>query len=397
MFCSTKDHDAKNMMRELSQPEQSIVADARFFGESVIGPNAETWEKQGRVPAIVFEQAGEMGLCRLLVPSALGGLELSVTAMATVMEILSSHCFASAFSFVVHNNLAANIARNAKPDLQRRTLPALMDGTSAGAFLLTEPKGGSDAAGIETSAVKIESGWLLNGEKAWVSNGTHASTLSVYAQTDPSAGSRGIGCFLVDADSPGVVRGPAYELLGGHALGTCGFTFEDCEVSHDAVLVEPGQGFRAAMQGIDLARVNVAAMCCGMMDNALSVALAAAHERQAFGQAIIDFQGIQWMLADVATNLAAARALAYRAAALVDTGKIATLESAHAKKFATRAALSGIAECMQAMGAPGLSRTHSLARHLAAAKMAQFMDGTTEIQNVVISRGLMKSTTSANK
>ena len=385
------------MMRELSQQEQSIVAAARSFGESIIGPNAETWEKQGRVPSAAFRQAADRGLCRLLVPRALGGLELSLTAMATVMEILSSHCFASAFSFVVHNNLAANIARNAKPDLQQRTLPGLMEGTSAGAFLLTEPQGGSDAAGIETSAVKIEGGWRLNGEKAWVSNGSHASTLSVYAQTDPDAGSRGIGCFLVDAESSGVIRGPAYELLGGHALGTCGFTFEGCEVSDDAVLVEPGKGFRAALQGIDLARVNVAAMCCGMLDNALSVALAAASERQAFGQAIIDFQGVQWMLADVATDLEAARALAYRAAALVDTGKSATLESAHAKKFATRVALSGIAECMQAMGAPGLTRAQPLARHLAAAKMAQFLDGTTEIQNVVISRGLMKSTTNASK
>ena len=185
--------------------------------------------------------------------------------------------------------------------------------------------------------------------------------------------------------------------MGGHALGTSGFTFDNCRVAADAALVGPGQGFVAAMQGIDLARINVAAMCCGMLESALSVALDATRARRAFGQPILDFQGIQWMLADVATELEAARALAYRAAALVDAGESATLASAHTKKFATRVALSGLAECMQTMGAPGLQREHPLARHLAAAKMAQFMDGTTEIQNVVISRELMKTTTSGRK
>ena len=378
-------------MRELSPHEQSVVDVAIKFGESVIGPNARAWEKLGRVPEDVFKDAAGLGLCRLLVPEALGGLALSVSAMAAVMQALASHCFASAFSFVVHNNLAGNIARNANDTLQRRTLPPLMEGRRVGAFLLTEPQGGSDAAAITTRAVKTDGGWIINGEKAWVSNGTHATTLSVYAQTDPEAGSRGIGCFLVDTESPGVVRGAAYELLGGHALGTSGFKFEKCEVADHAVLVAPGNGFRAAMQGIDLARVNVAAMCCGMLESALSVALETVGERRAFGRRIGEFQGIQWMLADVATDLEAAKALAYRAAALVDAGDNATLASAHAKKFATRVALNGITECMQTMGAAGLSLTHPLARHLAAAKMAQYLDGTTEIQNVVISRGLIRN------
>ena len=197
-----------------------------------------------------------------------------------------------------------------------------MEGTSVGAFLLTEPQGGSDAAAIETSALRSEDGWLISGEKAWVSNGATATTLSVYAQTEPEAGARGIGCFLVEATSPGVIRGAPYELLGGHALGTSGFTFEACRVGEQSVLVEPGQGFRAAMQGIELARIIVAAMCCGMLESALSVALDATRDRHAFGRAIGDFQGIQWMLADVATELEAAKALAYRAAAPGRRGRI---------------------------------------------------------------------------
>lgn len=377
-------------MRELSPHEQIVVDAADEFGENVIGPNAEDWNKEGRVPESIFKEAAALGLCRLLVPQSFGGLALSISAMAAVMRSLAAHCFASTFSFVVHNNLAANIARNAPRVLCERVLPAMMQGTRVGAFLLTEPQGGSDAAGITTRAVASPTRWTIDGVKAWVSNGAFADILSVYAQTDPHRGSRGIGCFLVDAQAPGVIREAPYELLGGHALGTSGLRFEACEVPIDRVLVAPGQGFRAAMQGIDLARINVAAMCCGMLESALSVALQVTKQRRAFGQAVIDFQGVQWMLADVATDLEAANALAWHAAGLADAGAYATLASAHAKKFATRVALNGIAQCMQTMGADGLSRDHPLARHLAAAKMAQFMDGTTEIQNVVISRGLMQ-------
>ena len=305
------------------------------------------------------------------------------------MRTLAAHCFSSTFSLVVHNNLAANIARNASAALRARVLPALMEGRFIGAFLLTEPQGGSDAAAIETRAVKTTGGWRLSGEKAWVSNGAVANTLSVYAQTDANAGSRGIGCFLVDADSPGVLRGDPYVLLGGHALATCGFSFDNCFVADEFVLLEPGKGFRAAMQGIGLARINVAAMCCGMLKKSLVVALESVSQRRAFGQNVAEFQGIQWMLADVATDLAAAEELTYDTAPMADEGQNATVQSAHAKKFSTRVALKGIAQCMQTMGAPGLTRQNPLARHLEAAKIAQFLDGTTEIQNVVLTRHLM--------
>ena len=378
-------------MRELSPYEQTVVDTADDFGKTVIAPNAQSWNKQGRVPEAVFKQAAALGLCRLLVPESLGGLSLSVSALAAVMSSLAKHCFASTFSFVVHNNLAANIARNASETLRNDVLPAMMQGSRVGAFLLTDPQGGSDAAGITTQAVASPSGWMIDGVKAWVSNGSFADVLSVYAQTDPQAGSRGIGCFLIDAQTPGVIREAPYQLMGGHALGTSGFTFQGCEVGLERVLVAPGRGFRAAMQGIDLARINVAAMCCGMLESALATAMEMTSKRRAFGQAVINFQGLQWMLADVATDLEAAKALTWRAAELADLGEGATIVSAHAKKFATRVALNGIAQCMQAMGADGLRTDHPLARHLAAAKMSQFMDGTSEIQNVVISRELMKS------
>ena len=369
--------------------EQDIITAATRFADEVIAPQAEQWNENHRIPDSVYRQAGALGLCRLIVPKSRGGLGLSVTAMASVMQVLASRCFATAFSLVVHNNLAGRIARSEPNGVLNAVLEELKTGATIGAFLLTEPDVGSDATAITTRARKCSGGWRVTGAKAWASNGGIANALSVYAQTEPGSGAKGIGCFLVDATAAGVDRQANYELLGGHALATAGFDFEDVFVADDAVLVAPGEAFRAAMQGIDLARINVAAMCCGMMQNSLDVALDYVKSRPAFGGKIGDFQGIQWMLADVATDLAAAQLLAFEAARACDADGSAPIASAHAKKFATRAALQRIADCMQVMGAKGLSREHSLPRHLAAAKMAQFLDGATEIQNVVISRALM--------
>ena len=379
------------LMPPVSKREAAAVEAARAFAREVIEPNAVGWDEAGRVPAEAFREAAERGLCGLTVPEALGGRGLAMPAMALAVEAFASACMASAFSLVVHNNLARNLSRNGSAAQQARWLPQLVGGERIGAFLLTEPTGGSDAAAIATTARRDGDGWRLDGEKAWVSNGATADFLSVYAQTEPAAGWRGIACFLVEADAPGVVREPAYRLLGGHALGAGGFRFDGCRVDADAVLLGPGDGFKAAMAGIDFARVNVAAMCCGMLGRSLDTALAFAARRRSFGKATLEHQGLQWLLADVATDLEAARLLTARAAALLDGGGDGhTLAAAHAKKFATRAAFARIGDCMQAMGAPGLMAEHPLARHLACAKMAQYLDGTTEIQNVVIGRAIAR-------
>ena len=385
------------VMAPIPEREAAAVEAARAFAREVIEPNAGAWEEAGRVPAEAFRDAAERGLCGLTVPEALGGRGLAMPAMALAVEAFASACMASAFSFVVHNNLARNVSRNATAEQQARWLPPLIAGERIGAFLLTEPQGGSDAAAITTAARRDGGGWRLEGVKAWVSNGASADLLSVYAQTDPAAGWRGIACFIVEADAPGVIREPAYRLLGGHALGAGGFRFEGCRVGGGDVLLGPGDGFKAAMAGIDFARVNVAAMCCGMLGRSLDTALAFAAGRRSFARATLEHQGLQWLLADVATDLEAARLLTAHAAALLDGGGGGrgeggnhTLAAAHAKKFATRAALARIGDCMQAMGAPGLRTEHPLARHLACAKMAQYLDGTTEIQNVVIGRAIAR-------
>ena len=374
----------------LKPSEQRVIAAAAEFAAGTIVPNAAEWERQRRMPPDGIRPAAQAGLTGLLLDEALGGRGLSKTAMARVMEELSKADMAYAFVLVVHNNFMNAIAQAGSPAQKERYLPGLLSGDRLGAFLLTEPQSGSDAANVTTTARRDGGDWVLNGAKAWITSAASADLLSVYAQTDAARGWRGIAAFLVEADQPGVIREAPYSTMGAHVMGTGGFRFADCRIPDDAVLLAPGEGFKGAMAGIDLARANVAAMCCGMMANSLDTALAYAAGRRAFGQRVVDFQGLQWQLADVATDLHASRLMAYTATRAIDAGDAAAIPAAHAKKFATRAALKGIAECMQAMGADGYKHDFPLARHLACAKMAHYIDGTTEIQNVVISRDLLR-------
>ena len=364
----------------------STLATAQRFAQEQVAPNAQQWEHDRQQPLATLRAATE--LTGLLVPTALGGQGLSKTAFAKIAETLAAADLGFAFALVVHNNLMNAIATLGTPHLQQTYLPKLTHMEMLGAFLLTEPSGGSDAAALQTTATQTSQGWLINGSKAWVTNAQHASLLSVYAQTNPNAGARGIAAFLVPADTPGVIRNSPYSLLGGHSMGTGSFDFEQCEIPAEAMLAPPGAGFKAALSGIDLARAVVAAMSCGMLDASLNLAITQCKSHQLFGARLADMQGMQWQLADVATDLHAMRLMAYQACELLDAGEPATLAAAHAKKFATRQLLTGVAQCMQAVGANGLRQDTPLARHYAAAKIAQYIDGTTEIQNVVLSRAL---------
>lgn len=370
------------------QDDVAIIEVAREFAAETVAPNAESWERERRVPMEVYRAAAERGLCSLTVPRERGGHAVRPSTMARVMEQLASADLAFAFCLVVHNNHIRSLCTNGSEEQIARYLPDLMAARRWGSFLLTEARGGSDAASIETRAVRSAGGWRIDGEKAWITNAAETDLLAVYAQTDPEAGWRGIATFLIERDTPGVVPLEPYFTLGGHAMGTGGFRFEGCEVPETALLIPPGQGFKAAMTGIDIARINVAAACCGMLQASLDTAVAWTRERRMFGQTTADFQGVQWMLADAATDLHAARLMAYDAAEKLDRGEDARIEAAHAKKFATRMALTRIADCAQSIGANGFRQDFPFARHLAGAKMAQYLDGATEIQNVVIARAL---------
>ena len=241
-------------MADSTADTSELLRAAEAFGRTVIEPHAERWQDAGGVPREYFSLAAAHGLCGLLVERDRGGRDAGARAFADVLERLARHCLASTFALVVHANLAGAIARHGTSVQRERYLEAMLAGESVGAFLLTEPGVGSDAQAIETRAERRDGAWVLNGAKAWITNANHADVLSVYAQTEPGSGARGIACFLVPAAAPGVERGAASDLLGGRALGVGNFRFRDCRVDDDAVLHAPGAAFRAAMGGIDVAR-----------------------------------------------------------------------------------------------------------------------------------------------
>lgn len=375
----------------LSPQEADRLAAAQTFASEYLSKNAQDWERDRAVPRELFTRAGDAGLLGLLVPADLGGSGISYAALLRILETLAYADMAAAFALIVHNNHTRGIAVSGSEHLIDTYLADMISGVTVGAFLLTEPQGGSDAAAITTMAADRGDHYVINGAKAWISNTPHADLLNVFAQTDPGLKSRGILSIQVPVDADGVTRLPAYEMMGGYAIGAGGFEFHDVRVQKAQLMLPPGQGFGAAMVGIDIARAGVAAMCAGMLRAGLDTAMPRILSREAFGKVLADQQGLAWQLADVATDLEAARLLAFNAASEFDKRGSAVAEAAHAKKFATRAAFSGIQACMQAMGADGLKQDHPLARHLAAAKMAEYLDGTTEIQNLVISRELRKT------
>ncbi len=367
----------------------SIEDQVPIFRRSLM-KKAPDWEAERCYPIVAMREAAAIGLTGLLTPSDLGGLGMTLCDAIKYIEVLAAADAGFTFALKVHANLTASIAHG--DALHRdRYLDDLLSARKIGAFLLTEPDAGSDAAGITTRARRDGTDWIIDGEKSWITNGVAADVLKVFVQTQAELGSRGIAAFLIDADSPGVTRLPAYRMLGAHATGVCGMKFASVRVPEDAMVHEPGSAFKAGLNGINTARTGVAAMCCGIMQSSIDHALAALKSREAFGTNLSMMQGLQWMLADAATDLEASRLLTQKSARALDDDDDAVIACAHAKKFATRAVWKVVSDCMQIHGARGFRSDddHPMTRHLAGARMTQWLDGATEIQNVVISRSLI--------
>ncbi len=376
------------MQADGSAEEPALVESARRFCREVILPHEAEWEAARRVPDEAHRAAAKAGLTLSLLPERAGGRPIPLPVVARITEELAYGGLALTLPLLAHNYVAWSIADHGSEALQRRYLPDMLAGERLGVFSLTEPDAGSDAAALRTEARKDSDGWVLDGEKAWVCRVQSADFFVVYAQTAPGSGARGIALFLVDGDTAGLERGEPYQLLGGHAIGLGSLRLRACRLPAEALLAPPGQGLAYALRAIDVARASVAAMCCGLLRRGLDVAVAYVKQREAFGRTVADFQGVQWMLSDVATDLEAARLLADQAFERVGEGRAGTVPAAHAKKFAARATFKGLSDCMQVMGAEGMKQDHPLALHLAYAKMANYVDGATEIQNVVLSRAL---------
>lgn len=376
-------------LRHLLTPDEAALLDrAASFTEGTVRPNAAAWERERRQPVEALREAAALGLLRLETPKPQGGLGQRYLVKLALCEEMSCADMGFTFSMVNTQNVAARLAVSSNAHHRDTLVPVLMSGEIFGATALSEPGAGSDFSSIRTSARKVDGGWRLDGEKGWITNASIADLFITYVQTDPAAGWRGIACFLVDARRPGFTRRPAYDLLGGHAIGAGGFALENYIASEDDMLAPPGEAFKLAMKGVNGARVYVAAMCAGMLADALHKALRYGASRETFGRKLLDHQGLNWSLGDVANDLEALRALTAHAGQLIDSDGDAVMAAAHAKKFAGRVTLPRIADCVQAMGANGLREEHGLGRHLACAKIAAYTDGSTEIMNERIGAGL---------
>lgn len=375
-------------MSELQAREQSAVDAAHRFVAAQVKPNVRAWDHGLSDSAAVLPEAARAGLLGIEVPIEHGGLGLSFGCKRRVVEILAAADFGLAMSVVNTHNVANHLARAAAPNVASRYVPALLSGQRTGCTALTEPGAGSDFAAITTLARRVGDEWLIDGQKAWIVNATHADVMVVYAQTEPGSGAKGIAAFVVDGRREGVFRDARLESGAAPAIDAGGFRLQGYRAQADELLHPPGQAFKAALASINGARTYVAAMCCGMVAECLRVASEYGATRQTFGKPLHQHQGWRWSLADAAIELEAARLLVDAAAALIDRASDAQAAAARAKVFATRMAGRHIAALLHAMGAEGLREHHPFLRHLAAAQVATLVDGSTEMLLERVARDL---------
>ncbi len=360
-------------------PDEEALLDRTKDFARTIAQQAPAWDRDQRFPRNAFAEAAEIGLTRLQVPQKHGGFGFSFECKAAVAEILGGADFGFAMAVLNTQNIAHRLTMDVDPSLTDRYLADIISAQRLGCTALTEPGAGSDFSAITTTAVKDGDGWVLNGEKLWIINAAEADVITVYAQTDPGSGGKGIASFLVDGRRDGFTRSLAIAMTAQHSIGAGGFILNNYRAATNEMLHAPGEAFKAALHGINGARVYVAAMCCGMVAACLQIATDYGRKRRSFSKALVEHQGWRWRLADAEVDLAAARQLVSTAAAEIDAGQNAMSSAAQAKVFATRMAEKHIAGLAQNMGAEGLREEHPFSRHLIGARVASFTDGSTEM------------------
>ncbi len=371
------------------------LGDVQTFADVHVKPHVADWEAaRSMAPAEVYRSAGDIGLLAMCVPVEHGGSGLGFSDKIRAFDIVTEVSMATAFSMINTHNVAVVVATQADDASRARLLPQLRQGEVLGSTALTEPGAGSDFAAITTTGEATSDGWVLNGSKAWITNAARSEAIVCYAQTAPDAGAKGIASFLLDANRAGFIRSEPEALTSSHGIGTGGFVLDNYVASEDEMIGAPGEAFLAALSSINGARTYVASMCVAMVRSSLRIAADYGQQRTAFGKSLLEHQGLSWSLADVANRLEAAELMVQRAVDAVDATDQGTdpaaaiLPAAHAKKFACEIAEPAIAACLQAMGAAGLRDEYPLSRHLGAARIANFVDGSTEMMNERIARSL---------
>jgi hypothetical protein len=367
-----------------------ILQSAEKHLREVISPQIDDWEASTSYPRAAAQLAAQDGLLGMYCPPELGGQGLSFGEAIPVYEILGKGAGLYSFSLSMHNIVAFAISGFGTDSFKKEWVPKLTSGEALGGFVLTEPQSGSDAAGLRTHAEKNDDGsYTVTGHKAWVSLAAEADLFLVVVKTSDEPGYKDIAMVGIPADSPGLSFGPAYEKLVSPFMPVADMHLNNVRVPAENVILPPGQGLSGSLMAIDIARTSIAAGCCGLMEAALDSGLAYAKSRQLFGKSELKLQGIQWMLADIATDLEASRLLYQKAAPLLGTPE-GTLAAAHAKRFVPDAAQRAAATSMQVLGAYGLLKPYAVERLYRIAPVMKIVDGTTEIQRVVIARELQK-------
>ena len=375
------------MACELTTEQRDLCRRVRAFAEAELGPGAAQRDATGEFPAAQVEKMQQLGLFGLFLPGEYGGGGLDLVSYTVAVEELARQDASVAITLLAHTLCASHINLFGSTEQKERWLTPLARGEKLGAWALTEPGAGSDASAIGTTAVADGGGWRLSGNKFFITNGSRAGIFVVMASTDLARRSKGISAFVVGGDAPGLGRGKNLDKLGFRSSDTVALTLR--QVPGD-LLGKPDEGFGQAMEVLAGGRVGVAAMAVGIGRACLEESIAYARKRRAFGREIGDHQAIRWMLADMATELDAARLLVRRAAALRDAGERFVREAAMAKLYASEAAMRAATKAVQIHGGYGYTRAFPVERYLREAKLCEIGEGTSEVQRMVIAKELLK-------
>jgi butyryl-CoA dehydrogenase len=375
----------------LTEEQRQVQDLCRQFADAELKPNARRWDEDHHYPREAVQKLGEMGLMGVAVPAEQGGAGMDNLSYALAMEEISRGCAGTGVIMSVSNSLYCDPVMKYGTDEQKKQfLAPYASGEKLGAYALTEPQSGSDAAEIKTVAVARGDEYVLDGSKNFITNGPQADTILVFAMTDKAKRHKGISAFLVPTDTAGFTRSKPDDKVGIRASGSCSLFFEGCAIPKRYRLGAEGDGFKIAMGTLDGGRIGIAAQALGIARAGYELALAYAKERKAFGQPISQFQAIQFMLADMATELDAARLLVWRAAAMKDKGVRHSTESAMAKLYASEMCERVTSKGIQIHGGYGYVKEYDAERHWRDSRITEIYEGTSEIQRLVIAAGVLK-------
>lgn len=375
----------------LTEAHEQVRETARKFADEVIRPVAGDLDRDERFPTEIYDRMAELGLFGIGVPEGLGGPGFDTLTYALVMEELSRGYASIADQCGLVELICTLLVRHGTEGQQARWIGDVLSAKTRVAYCITEPEAGTDVSGIRTSAVRDGDGWILNGGKIWIHNAPVADVGFVLARTDKDAGHRGMSIFIVDLHSSGVERGPKEHKMGQRASQVGALTFRGVRLPSDALLGEEGRGFHMMMSVLDKGRAGIAALAVGIAQAGLEAAVDYAQQRKQFQKLIAEFQGVQWLLADMAKDIEAARLLVHSAATKIDRGQDATKACSIAKCFAGDMAVARTADAVQVFGGSGYIRGFEVERLYRDAKICQIYEGTNQIQRVIIARELIKN------